>query len=82
MGFDPTAEKPITLAEAAELEFLTRHGKQPSWQTLLRWCQSGVRGQKLEWVRIGGSICTSLPAILRFIEKISAESSKRKEGAQ
>ena len=39
----------------------------PSLKTLLRWSISGVRGRKLETIRVGGRIQTSAAAVRRLI---------------
>lgn len=43
-------------------------GRRPDKTTMYRWCLRGVRGVKLEHVRLGGVIFTSRQAITRFIE--------------
>lgn len=44
------------------------HGRKPDKTTLYRWCLHGVRGVKLESVRLGNRYLTSRQAITRFIE--------------
>jgi hypothetical protein len=57
----------VTLQEArSELYKLT--GRRPDKATLYRWCLKGVRGTKLEHVRLGDRMFTSLQALTRFIE--------------
>lgn len=36
-------------------------------KTALRWCLSGVRGVRLESVKVGGRRMTSRPAFARFV---------------
>lgn len=48
-----------------------RNGKRPAFTTLLRWAKRGLRGVRLETVRVGGTICTSLEALDRFFDRLS-----------
>ncbi|MFO0905695.1 MAG: DUF1580 domain-containing protein [Pirellulales bacterium] len=43
-----------------------RGGKRTHSSTLARWARKGLRGVKLEVVRMGGVLCTSEAALLRF----------------
>ncbi len=67
--FDVTKEKPLSLSIARELPLFP--DPPPSFDTLVRWAQHGYKGVKLEVVRIGGRLCTSEPALLRFIERMN-----------
>jgi Protein of unknown function (DUF1580) len=70
--FDPEAEAPLPLSEAAKLTMLPkRRGKSPHATTLLRWCLYGIRGIKLESIVCGGTRCTSEQSIKRFFERLS-----------
>lgn len=73
MSFDPTTEAPITLTQACRSRIFPprRDGKRMHLSTLIRWSQRGCRGVKLETLRIGGALCTSEAAILRFIDRLS-----------
>jgi hypothetical protein len=73
MLFDPETEPPISLADARALPWLPkrRRGMTYHLSTLHRWAASGVRGQRLEIVRIGGTAYTSEAALRRFIERLS-----------
>ncbi len=65
------SEDPIPLSEArAELTPILK--KRIEQSTIVRWCNRGVRGVKLEHVKIGNMIVTSRPAISRFIAARSA----------
>jgi len=58
----------ITLAQAARL--LPRiDGKKVAISTIWRWCRNGLRGERLEYVRVGRKICTSPEALHRFFTK-------------
>lgn len=62
----------LTLSEARnEIKAVT--GRRPDKTTVYRWINRGVRGTKLEAVRLGGVIITSRQAITRFIEQRSAK---------
>ena len=45
-----------------------RRGKKVHISTLFRWAKKGTAGKRLETVKIGGTRCTSLEALQRFIE--------------
>ena len=45
---------------------------RPHSSTLMRWWRRGVKGVKLETVVVGGRRFTSIEAIQRFIEALSA----------
>lgn len=70
---DLKQERLITLTEAVKLDFWpSRRGGRLSLGTIYRWAQVGVGGIRLEVVKIGSALCTSLPAIHRFIERLTA----------
>jgi hypothetical protein len=48
-----------------------RPGKRINISTIWRWSMRGVRGVKLETVRIGGGTYASREAIQRFVERLS-----------
>jgi hypothetical protein len=68
---DLQAEHVVTLSDA------TRHlpkrsgGKKPHVATLYRWATRGLRGVRLETIRVGGTLCTSLEALQIFCERLS-----------
>ncbi len=63
-------ERLITLTEAAKL-LPKVNGKKPAICTLWRWCRKGLRGQFLEYVRVGRKICTTREALLRFFTELA-----------
>lgn len=69
---DITKEKLITLVEAAALLPSSRRGKKTHFVTLARWRKHGSRGVRLECVRVGGSWMTSIEAVQRFVDRLSA----------
>lgn len=52
-------------------EHANRLPNRPATSTLWRWGKKGVRGVRLETIRIGGTIYTSDEAIARFLEAIN-----------
>jgi hypothetical protein len=69
--FDPTIEEPIPFTTAARLPVVGKgRGNRPrDPETLKKWATHGCGGVKLEAVIIGGGWHTSIPALLRFIER-------------
>ncbi len=67
MSIDPQSERLLTLIEAAKL--LPR---RPHVATLWRWRTSGIRDIKLETMMYGGRRVTSLEALDRFFERVTA----------
>lgn len=68
---DLSKETIIPLCKAAKLLPSARcpHGVHVA--TLHRWIRRGVRGVRLEWIRIGGTTCTSEEALGRFFAALS-----------
>jgi hypothetical protein len=48
-------------------------GLKLSYGTLHRWCTKGLRGLKLESVKVGGARFTSAEALARFFQALTAE---------
>jgi hypothetical protein len=71
MAIDTQAESLLSLTEATKA--LPRvNGKRPSISTLWRWCRRGLRGVRLEYVRVGRGIATSRDALNRFFNALAA----------
>jgi hypothetical protein len=70
---DLFSEGLASLAEATKWREWPRRraGKRPHISCLIRWVKDGVRGVKLETVRCGGTLCTSKPAVGRFLQRLS-----------
>lgn len=68
---DLCSEEVVTLSAATRHLPARRAGKRPHVATMYRWASRGLRGQKLETIRIGGTLCTSLQALQRFFDKLS-----------
>ena len=70
MSIDILTEITYSLAEITKLDILPhrRQGKRPNVSTLYRWAKQGIKGIRLETIRVGGTLCTSTQAVQRFIE--------------
>jgi len=64
-------ENLITLKDAADLLPRRRRGKKPSFTCLWRWAEKGVRGVKLDVIRVGATLCTSHEALQRFCNALT-----------
>lgn len=62
----------LSLREASRRLPSARSGKSVHVSTLYRWTTRGVRGVRLETVRIGGTVFTSQEALQRFAAKLSS----------
>jgi hypothetical protein len=82
MDIDPFSETPISFAEAARRLPRLRNGRPVSPATLWRWASHGLRGVRLETVRVGGTCCTSLEALRRFFERIGLSAGDRPSAPQ
>ena len=71
MAIDLASEQIVTLREAAK--FLPRQGggRKVHICTLYRWTSRGVRGVRLETLKLGGTVVTSIEALQRFAERCS-----------
>jgi hypothetical protein len=72
---DIQKEQLITLAAATKLVPPRRGGAPCSFSCAFRWTSKGVRAAdgslvKLESLRVGGTICTSVAALQRFFERL------------
>jgi hypothetical protein len=65
---DVLSEELIPLTKIPDLIPSTTPGRRLAFATIWRWTTYGVRGRRLETVRIGGSSYTSREAIARFAE--------------
>ena len=68
---DLASEKVLTLNDATQHLPRRRGGKRPHISTLIRWSERGVRGIRLEVIRVGGTLCTSLEALQRFCDRLT-----------
>ncbi len=74
MSIDLTTEQVLSLRRACDFLPARRAGKRPNVATLYRWAQRGCRGVRLETIRVGGTLCTSLEALQRFCEALTSTS--------
>jgi hypothetical protein len=72
MAIDISTETVVSLTEATRRLPRRRGGKRPNVATLYRWAQIGVRGIRLDSIQIGGTRCTSLEALQRFFDALTA----------
>ena len=72
---DSTRETLISLADVPAQLPDRRGGRRPHVSCVYRWAQRGCRGVKLEVLQCGGTKVTSLEAIQRFFERLTAASS-------
>ena len=77
---DLDTEQVISLGEAAERLPRRGRGRKPHLATLYRWSNHGVRGVRLETIQIGGTRCTSVEALQRFVETLSSQNSPGQAG--
>ena len=71
MAIDATQEQVLTLSEATR-HVPVRRGKKTHASTIWRWAKAGLRGVRLETIQVGGSRCTSVEALQRFFERLTA----------
>ena len=75
---DIAKEKLITLNEAAAFWPRARQGKKCHRSTVLRLVLRGRRGVKLEAVKVGAGWATSVEAIQRFFDRLTAATSAQR----
>lgn len=69
---DSTRESLIALADVPPLLPNRRGGRRPHVSCVYRWAQRGCRGIVLETLQCGGTKVTSLEALQRFFEQLTA----------
>lgn len=70
------ATETLLSLEDARLEVPGRNGKPISYDTIRRWVDKGLRGRRLEAVKVGGIWKTSKGAITRFMARLNPEVAK------
>ncbi len=73
MTIDLNSETVGTLAEVAG-KLPRLGGRNIHTSTLWRWTSRGIRGVRLEHLKLGGRIVTSLEAVQRFSERLNEAS--------
>jgi len=81
MAIDLASERVVTLSGAVNYLPKLRGERQPHVATLYRWAQRGCRGTRLETIRVGGSLCTSIEAIQRFCDALSGDADRSATGS-
>jgi len=69
---DISIENVLSFAEATQKLPRRRKGARPNLATIYRWCQQGVRGIRLESIMVGATRCTSIEALQRFFNALTA----------
>ena len=72
MPIDPLAGDLLTLAHAARLFPPRRRESRLATSTLWRWATRGLRGTRLDVVKVGGVTYTTAAAIREFIERTNS----------
>ncbi|MCE5280301.1 MAG: DUF1580 domain-containing protein [Planctomycetaceae bacterium] len=70
MTIDIQQEKLITLRQAVDA-LPPIDGKRPRVNTIWRWCRIGIHGVRLEYIKVGRNIVTSLAAMNRFFVAVA-----------
>ncbi len=78
MAIDLQAEELLSLTDAAKA-LPPIDGKRLHVSTIWRWARRGLRGIRLEHVRLGHRVCTSQEALARFAQRL-AEADERAVG--
>jgi hypothetical protein len=79
--FDIHAEHLLTMREASRLFPGSRQGRPTHVATVHRWATRGIRGIRLEAVRIGGCLYTSREAMQRFAERLTTNGTPQSDGS-
>ena len=58
-----------------------RAGVRPNLATIYRWMQHGVGGIKLESIVVGATPCTSVQALQRFFDRLTAAANAEHDAA-
>ncbi len=68
---DLAAETLLTISQAARIRPPARGGRPTHSSTIYRWITRGIRGCKLEAIRLGGTLYTSREAMQRFADRLT-----------
>jgi hypothetical protein len=81
---DPFTDEVFPLSETGRhVPVSLRQGKPVSLHAALRWAKKGLRGVRLEVLRIGGRLFTSRQALTRFFQALThADGGARPKGAE
>lgn len=70
MAIELHTERIMSLTEAAK-SLPRLNGRRPAISTLWRWARKGVRGVRLDYIRVGRGIATSAEALSRFFNALA-----------
>jgi hypothetical protein len=73
MAIDPLSDELMSLSQAARRLPRLRNGRPVSPSTVWRWASRGLRGVRLEIIRIGGVACTSAAALRDFFATLNTQ---------
>jgi len=79
MAIEVFKETVLTLAEAAKrLPKIQGKKGRPHVSTLYRWMLAGCKSRdgmivRLETIKVGGTVCTSLEALQRFFDRLTGD---------
>jgi Protein of unknown function (DUF1580) len=81
---DLTLEQPLPLSDVPKLDWipLRRGGRRLHVATVHRWCTRGIRGVKLAFVQLGGTRVTTIEALLRFFNALTATEGPQSDQVQ
>ena len=68
---DIAKEKLMTLAKATKYVPRRRKGQKAHCATMYRWAKLGLRGVRLETIRVGGTLCTSEEKLQLFFNQLT-----------
>ena len=74
---DLHTEHLLSLPAAVKALPRTRTGKATHIATVYRWISRGIRGVRLESIRVGGALYTSREAIQRFADRLTGSGAVR-----
>ena len=78
MPINLSHEQVLTLRDATRFLPRYRKGRRVHVATLYRWASAGIRGIRLETLKLGGRIVTSEEALQRFADRCSSADPIRK----
>lgn len=73
---DSSVEELRSLAVAARGLPKRRAGRPVHASTLFRWASRGIKGIRLEVLKVGGTTCTSAAALQRFFQRLTEADEK------
>jgi hypothetical protein len=81
VAIDPRQEPPIPFNQVPNLPWIPRRrrGRKLHPSSAYRWFRRGVGGVKLEAIRVGGALCTTEAALVRFFERLAGLEARSQE---